>query len=330
MKRLYEIYKLLHNTLGCRENFEDELINLFLMKQKNEFIKYGRLDEETFTIFDVLGIKTETIDNNILQVKSVLGDIDMDIKKNDVIISINNDYVFKNQKQIHTDYLKITYVRNFFSDNKLLLETMVKIPKFSAAPCVGNVKYICAENYDYIKFDDFRSETVDFVLEVLDRCKKNKIIFDLSENTGGRIENLNRILERYIPCNNVMYYLVKEGKHRGIYSKSTIDKFNVKDIIFLVSKVTMSSAELFILSIMEYYNVTIIGEKTYGKGVVNKAYNIMNEYYISIPIYKFVSPGGIDVHQKGIVPNVIMDEGNIREFSYDDKIDYLKKKGIFD
>ncbi len=75
-------------------------------------------------------------------------------------------------------------------------------------------------------------------------------------------------------------------------------------LVVLVDKYTASSAEITAGAIQDYRVGTIVGTKTFGKGVVQSIYNMPDHSALKITTARYVTPLGRDINKKGITPDV--------------------------
>ena len=78
-------------------------------------------------------------------------------------------------------------------------------------------------------------------------------------------------------------------------------------MVILVDKNTASSAEIFTGIMRDYKKATIIGTKTYGKGIVQQVIPLDDGSAIKITIAKYFIPSGDDIHKVGIEPDKVVE-----------------------
>jgi carboxyl-terminal processing protease len=75
-----------------------------------------------------------------------------------------------------------------------------------------------------------------------------------------------------------------------------------------VNKYTASASEITAGAVQDYHVGTLIGTKTFGKGVVQSIYNTSDGGALKITTARYVTPLGRDIHHKGILPDVVIDQ----------------------
>ncbi len=131
------------------------------------------------------------------------------------------------------------------------------------------IEYRVDGNSVYLRINGFYTNTDNNVIEILDSIEdtENKtLIFDLRDNTGGLTDCANNILDVLLGDCVTSTLISKEGYTYNYYSDASRLKF--KKIYIFVNGYTASASELLTLGLKTYLNnVTIVGSKTYGKGV---------------------------------------------------------------
>ncbi len=121
----------------------------------------------------------------------------------------------------------------------------------------------------YIKINNFKENTPEQFIEALERLTVNgarAIIFDLRGNGGGLVSALEECLDPLLPEGIIATSEYKDGHTETlIYSDSS--ELNLPMAV-IVDRQTASAAELFSASLRDFGKAVIVGEQTYGKGVM--------------------------------------------------------------
>jgi tetratricopeptide (TPR) repeat protein len=162
-------------------------------------------------------------------------------------------------------------------------------------------------------------EEVKKYLHSLKATEKETLVIDLRDNPGGLIGSANELLDLLLPkCTSS--YLVYGDKYKYSYtSDSKLLKF--KKIIVMVNENSASSSELMSLSLKKHLNnVTIIGHKTFGKGVGQETYeNINKRYVIMLTSFKWY------VENTSIMLTKVIPDVTIRGSKDKNYFDYIDK-----
>lgn len=141
-------------------------------------------------------------------------------------------------------------------------------------------------------------------LEKLEAEGMEGLIIDLRSNPGGlyysACDCLDCILE---PGKLLVYDETKNGQRTEMYSKSSAH-FD-KPIVIITDNNSASAAEIFTLTLQEYGKATVVGQQTYGKGIVQETVTIpYDNSAIKLTISKYFSPKGVCIHKTGVTPDV--------------------------
>ena len=135
----------------------------------------------------------------------------------------------------------------------------------------------------------------------------NKVILDLRDNGGGYVSAAQDLLSLWLDGETV---LVQKSLHYGnSTTKSFTGKAILKDMktIVLVNGSTASASEITAGALQDYKKATIVGEKTYGKGVVQGLYNLSGGASIKITTASWYTPLDRSINGTGIAPDVVVE-----------------------
>ena len=131
-----------------------------------------------------------------------------------------------------------------------------------------------------------------------------KVILDLRNNGGGYVSAAQDLLSLWIDNNKV---LIQKSKHFGNSTSSTSSgKAILKDIktIVLVNGSTASASEIVAGALQDYKKATILGETTYGKGVVQNLYDLSGGTVLKVTTAEWYTPEDRSINKTGIKPDV--------------------------
>ena len=139
-----------------------------------------------------------------------------------------------------------------------------------------------------------------------------KVILDLRNNGGGYVSAAQDLLSLWIDGEKM---LIQKSRHFGDSSVNVASgQATLKDMktIVLVNGSTASASEITAGALQDYGKATILGEQTYGKGVVQNLYNYANGSTLKVTTAEWYTPKGRSINGKGITPDKVV------ERSYDD------------
>lgn len=206
-----------------------------------------------------------------------------------------NITVLRNGEQISFDIVR-KKVHTESVESKLLdNETgYIKISEFNTSDGVN------ADTYEEFKnhYDGLRAQGA------------KKLVIDLRDNGGGDLDIVVNIIDMLVPKGNIMY---SEDKHgRRDYIKSDSEETDMPMAV-LVNGQSASASELMTGALKDYGKATIVGTKTYGKGVMQRVYPFTDGSAMVVTVAKYYTPNGTCVQDEGITPDVVVEQGDVEE-----------------
>ncbi len=160
-----------------------------------------------------------------------------------------------------------------------------------------DVAYKIAENTAYIKLKRF-SENVytDFMTSletVADTKEKIDLILDLRENPGGYLPQTVKILNQiFKEKGRVVVYTVGRDKKKIEYKTNGKRFYNIDKVIVLINDRSASASEIIAGAIQDWDRGLVIGETSYGKGLVQEQYPLKNGGAIRLTVSRYFTPSG--------------------------------------
>lgn len=156
----------------------------------------------------------------------------------------------------------------------------------------------------HIVISSFLSQnTPDEVKEALSKSKNAKgIILDLRGNTGGLLPNAIEIANMFLPEGNIVSVVDRNGKKINLEGKKN-NNYIKTPLVILINEGSASASEILSGALKDYDRAILVGEKTFGKGLVQRIETIQEENGLNITIAKYLTPNGTDINKKGIEPD---------------------------
>lgn len=198
------------------------------------------------------------------------------------------------------------------------------------APVNNTVYGYKEEDYLVLEISSFGESTNSECINFLDKHTDcNSIIIDLRNNSGGLQSSVEQVCGLFIGNNKP--YLIQEdvgGNRLTANTKASKTYDNLSKIIILTNESTASAAEVCAICLKEQHpNVTLVGTKTYGKGVIQSQKILSNGGSLKFTTFYWYSPSGASINKEGITPDVEVKMDDIYyEFYYamndDDSYEY--------
>ena len=159
----------------------------------------------------------------------------------------------------------------------------------------------------HIILTQFSAQTPDDLSKTLAELKNQKykgIILDLRDNPGGELDAAVDVADNFVPPNNPIVHIVYRKGSPKVYMS---DEKSLKvPLVVLVNEGSASASEIVAGAIKDTKAGTLIGTKTFGKGVVQQIYNLPHDAGLKLTIAKYLTPKKHDINKKGIVPDIIV------------------------
>jgi carboxyl-terminal processing protease len=180
----------------------------------------------------------------------------------------------------------------------------------------------------YIGITEFDSVTTNQFINGLQELKdKNMkgLIIDLRSNPGGSLSAVCDIAEQLLPEGVIVYTVDRDGNREDF----TCDGANEIDIpvVVLVNGYSASASEILSGAIKDYKKGTIVGETTYGKGVVQRIFPFEDGTAVKLTISNYFTPNGNNINGIGIEPDVEieLDTEALSKDGTDNQVDKAKE-----
>lgn len=179
------------------------------------------------------------------------------------------------------------------------------------------------DNVGYIEITEFAEPTKEQFMNAVKDLEKQgmgAMIVDLRDNPGGYLTAVTEILDEILPEGITVYTEDKYG-NRQDYTSDEEHKMDYP-LAVLVNENSASASEIFAGAIKDYKYGTLIGTKTFGKGIVQSVRQLSDGSAIKLTTAKYYTPKGNYIHEVGIEPDVEL------EYNYtgDKNADYDKSK----
>ena len=164
-------------------------------------------------------------------------------------------------------------------------------------------KQIKNENIGYIKIRSFGDETYgvfESAISGYEASGVDGLIIDLRDNSGGLFDEGIKVIDRILPECLITYTVDKTGEKENYNSDDR--KTNLK-LAVLVNENTASTAEMIAAAIKTNKCGTIVGTKTYGKGLIQENHVYEDGSAVNLTTKEFFISGDIKVDGEGVVPD---------------------------
>lgn len=191
---------------------------------------------------------------------------------------------------------------------------------------------ILAGKIGYIAIINFAQKTAEEFAEILwqfDQAGVKNIILDLRNNPGGYLDTAISIAQMTVPAGTIVKTVYRDGVSSGEFvSKLTNPKFK---FCVLINRNTASAAEVLASAMGESGVGYLVGEISYGKGVIQGMYEMFDGSAFKITTGRYFTRNGHDINGNGIEPHEYIDNSTRPiDLSKYQTFDYKTKPNIGD
>ena len=191
--------------------------------------------------------------------------------------------------------------------NKLysIVRDEIEVKSVSCKPPIDTT--IVPEDVQYIRLSSFISKNAAIEVEEILAKSDNKkgIILDLRSNPGGLLNNAICISDMFLN-GGVIVSTVDRDRYKNTTRARYVQITN-KPIVVLINKGSASASEILSGALKDNNRAVIIGEQSFGKGLVQEINKLPDEAGMNITIQRYLTPSGVDINKKGITPNIVIE-----------------------
>ncbi len=215
------------------------------------------------------------------------------VKVNDTImagVKVTNDMVLKKLRGKKGSKVNVSIARKGYAE---LLPFEIKrgeIPLTSV-----DVSYMINSNTGFIKVGRFAEKTYEeFMagLDKLDQAGATQLIIDLRGNPGGYLGAVIKMVNEFLNNGELVVYTEGRTQPKRSYNTERKGSYLGKKVIVLVDEYSASASEIFAGAIQDNDRGTIIGRRTFGKGLVQEQIPFYDGSAIRLTVARYYTPAG--------------------------------------
>ena len=193
-----------------------------------------------------------------------------------------------------------------------LVRARVTIPSVFHEMMDDQVGYIRIEGFDMATRPQFTAALEDLIEQGM-----TGLVLDLRNNPGGVLNVVAYIANRFIPEGVVTYTIDAHGRREDYPSD---DEYLGLPLVVLINGRSASASELLGGAIQDTGMGVLVGEQTFGKGIVQHLYELSDGSAIKVTVAKYFTPNGTSIHGVGVAPDVVVE----MEVALSRRIGYLE------
>ncbi len=190
---------------------------------------------------------------------------------------------------------------------------------------IRSVKSEVLNNIGYLRITSFNEQTESGLLNAIKKIEQeNKIkgyVLDVRSNPGGLLTQAVKVTDIFLERGEIVSTRGRDKKDIRRYRAKKSDRTNGKPLVVIIDGGSASASEIVAGALQDHKRAIIIGTQSFGKGSVQtiipfQVSNSDNITGIRLTTARYYTPSGESIQGKGIVPDIIIEQGEFESFDY--------------
>ncbi len=269
---------------------------------------YGDFKQSISGEYVGIGVVVNINENNNVEIKYVFEGSTSEeagILPGDIIVSVdeveataeNYEDIVELVKGVEGTVVKLKLYRpeQALTMTKEVERAKVDTPTVSCTMLEDKIGYIRISEFDGVTYDQFKAGLDDLTSQGME-----KLIVDLRDNPGGLLTSVSDVLDEFLDEGVITYTENKAGEREYEYSsEGSLDI----PVAVMVNGGSASAAELFTAAMQDRADADVIGENTYGKGVVQTTIPFSDGSALKLTTSRYYTPNGVCIDGVGVKPD---------------------------
>jgi carboxyl-terminal processing protease len=163
-----------------------------------------------------------------------------------------------------------------------------------------DIDYMIDKQTGYIKLSKFGAETTaDFSksLSKLQSAGMKNLILDLRDNGGGYLSAATELADQFLPDKKLIVYTQGVHEPRSDYFSTADGKFEQGKLVVLIDENSASASEILAGAIQDLDRGTIVGRRSFGKGLVQEQFDFSDGSALNLTIARYYTPSGRSIQR---------------------------------
>lgn len=228
------------------------------------------------------------------------------VKEGDIIVKVDGedvagmalDQVVAKMKGQENTKVKVTVKREDKEHEYEITRKDIKVAEITSKMLDNEIGYI-----DFDSFTEEAGKEFEDAYNDLKSKGAKKLIIDLRNNTGGYVSTAERIMDLFLDKGEIEYITV-DNKGNELTTVSRTGKTINMPVVILINEYSASASEIFTGCMKDHKLATVIGTKSYGKGVIQTIKPILGgDAFLKVTTMKYVTPDKNEINKVGITPD---------------------------
>jgi carboxyl-terminal processing protease len=307
------------DAVRLRNSSIDGMVRALRRRYKDRFSHYfdpedlKRFEESITGRFSGVGLTVSQVDRGlrVVRVFPRTPAARAGIEAGDVIVSVDGRSIAGKDSEVATERIrgpagtKVTIgVRRPSSDRTrsvILTRTEIEVPITA-----GKVRVIDGRKLGYVQLASFSDGAHVALRRAVQRIEEkgaHGIVLDLRGNGGGLLQEAKLTASIFLPKDEVV--VSTRSRTQGDKTYKTVgDNLPPRPVVVLIDRDTASAAEILTAALADDSGATVVGTRSFGKGVFQQVIDLSNGGALDLTIGEYFTPDGVNLAGKGVHPDV--------------------------
>lgn len=197
--------------------------------------------------------------------------------------------------------VKLEIYRNGETKIFELTRTKVVVSHITTKVLDNNIGYIAISDFEGKCANEFETK-----YKELEKKGINKLIIDIRNNGGGIVDEALKIANMLVDKDATLL-ITKDKSDKEEVTKATEKPIINMPTVVLVNGYSASASEILAGALKDNGKATLVGTKTYGKGIIQELHQLSDGSGLKITVSEYYTPNHNAIHKIGITPDVEID-----------------------
>ncbi len=177
----------------------------------------------------------------------------------------------------------------------LIVRRRVELPVVESRFIDGTIGYIAVSSFSSGVAEKFSRALQDIRLQTVDG-----LVIDVRDNGGGYLNECLEMLSNFVANGTALWTREAGGQLNPVNVTGTTVPFPT---VVLVNGNSASASEIFAAAMQENRTATIVGTTTFGKGLIQRSWNLTGGYVLKVTVQEYLTPNKNVIQNYGLKPD---------------------------